>query len=360
MKPSAKRVALNKLALTSDAIEALEPADKPWVAWDDKLTGFVIYDLILCLNSRIATPPGGRMRGHRAHRCLCGACATVTGAVFPVWRSTARGPVRATHHRLGELPAVRPVRSREALGAALDERPLRSCPSLRGPAITAHGLERTARRFRALPRPWSADADPVHSGSRSSTSTKPACGSPPGRRWLHVLCTPFLTVLRIGVRDAAMSKRETVEGILIHDDYAAYFTLKARAPRRLQRWHHLFLRTPGPEATSRRKTGQRACTASLKRAHRATRFSRENGRDVPALPGGPRHLAGLGPHPRPSHRPLARGSRTAALMDRRSAERKKRRIGHNLALRLRKHKESMPAIRSRLTRARRWYERMRP
>ena len=40
MKPSAKRVALNKLALTSDAIEALEPADKPWIAWDDQLTGF--------------------------------------------------------------------------------------------------------------------------------------------------------------------------------------------------------------------------------------------------------------------------------------------------------------------------------
>ena len=49
MKPSAKRVALNKLALTSDAIEALEPADKPWVAWDDKLTGLVIYDLILLI-----------------------------------------------------------------------------------------------------------------------------------------------------------------------------------------------------------------------------------------------------------------------------------------------------------------------
>ena len=40
MKPSAKRVALNKLALTRNVIEALEPADKPWIAWDDKLTGF--------------------------------------------------------------------------------------------------------------------------------------------------------------------------------------------------------------------------------------------------------------------------------------------------------------------------------
>ena len=46
MKPSAKRVALNKLALTRNVIEALEPADKPWIAWDDKFTGFVVYDFI--------------------------------------------------------------------------------------------------------------------------------------------------------------------------------------------------------------------------------------------------------------------------------------------------------------------------
>ena len=40
MKPSAKRVALNKLTLTKDSVEALEPGDKPWLAWDDQLTGF--------------------------------------------------------------------------------------------------------------------------------------------------------------------------------------------------------------------------------------------------------------------------------------------------------------------------------
>ena len=40
MKPSAKRVALNKLTLTRGSVEALEPGDKPWIAWDDQLTGF--------------------------------------------------------------------------------------------------------------------------------------------------------------------------------------------------------------------------------------------------------------------------------------------------------------------------------
>ncbi len=37
---SAKRTARVKLTLTKRTVEALEPADKPWIAWDDKLVGF--------------------------------------------------------------------------------------------------------------------------------------------------------------------------------------------------------------------------------------------------------------------------------------------------------------------------------
>ena len=37
---SAKRVARIKLTLTEHTIEALEPAEKSWLAWDDELTGF--------------------------------------------------------------------------------------------------------------------------------------------------------------------------------------------------------------------------------------------------------------------------------------------------------------------------------
>ena len=45
-KPSAKRVALNKLSLTRRTVETLKPAEKSWIAWDDKLAGFVMYDFI--------------------------------------------------------------------------------------------------------------------------------------------------------------------------------------------------------------------------------------------------------------------------------------------------------------------------
>ncbi len=37
---TAKRTAKAKLTLTKRTVEALEPADNPWIAWDDKLTGF--------------------------------------------------------------------------------------------------------------------------------------------------------------------------------------------------------------------------------------------------------------------------------------------------------------------------------
>ena len=37
---SAKRIAKVKLTLTKRNLDALEPTDKPWIAWDDKLSGF--------------------------------------------------------------------------------------------------------------------------------------------------------------------------------------------------------------------------------------------------------------------------------------------------------------------------------
>ena len=37
---TAKRIARVKLTLTKRTVDALEPEGKPWIAWDDKLTGF--------------------------------------------------------------------------------------------------------------------------------------------------------------------------------------------------------------------------------------------------------------------------------------------------------------------------------
>ena len=37
---SQKRIAKVKLTLTKRTVETLQPADKPWIAWDDRLIGF--------------------------------------------------------------------------------------------------------------------------------------------------------------------------------------------------------------------------------------------------------------------------------------------------------------------------------
>ena len=41
-----KRTAKIRLTLTKRSVEALAPAGKFWIAWDDKLTGFGKSDLI--------------------------------------------------------------------------------------------------------------------------------------------------------------------------------------------------------------------------------------------------------------------------------------------------------------------------
>ena len=39
-KHSGKRIAKVRLTLTKRTVEAMEPTDKPWIAWDDRLIGF--------------------------------------------------------------------------------------------------------------------------------------------------------------------------------------------------------------------------------------------------------------------------------------------------------------------------------
>ena len=59
---SGKRVALHKLALTKRAVDALESGDKPWIAWDDRLTGFGVRVQPSGIKSFIVSyrPGGGR------------------------------------------------------------------------------------------------------------------------------------------------------------------------------------------------------------------------------------------------------------------------------------------------------------
>ncbi len=147
--------------------------------------------------------------------------------------------------------------------------------------------------------------------------------------WLHVLCTPLLTILRLATGRKHID--ETLNGIVIHDDLATYFTLEgvrhgacnAHRSRELQALIEI-----------EKEDWATAMHRLLTRANRAARFARKNDRDIPASllarisQAWDRILEqAIASHEqRPPLQPGKRG-------------RRKRRIGHNLALRLQKHKD---------------------
>ncbi len=147
--------------------------------------------------------------------------------------------------------------------------------------------------------------------------------------WLHVLCTPLLTILRIATGRKHID--ETLNGIVIHDDLATYFTLEGVRHGACNAHH---LRELQALIETEKEDWATAMHRLLIRANRAARFARKNDRDIPAS-----LLARISQtwdrileqaiashEQRPPLQPGKRG-------------RRKRRIGHNLALRLQKHKD---------------------
>ena len=172
---------------------------------------------------------------HRAHRCLCGACATVTGAVFPdgVTAPVQYGPrITAWVSYLLYAQFVPEKRLAELMSDLF-------AVSISTATITAMG-RRIARRFESF---LAHVADVIRTAVPVKHLDETGLRIAARTRWLHVLCTPFLTVLRIGAGRGDVEK--DLEGILIHDDYAAYFTLKGVRHGACNA-HHL-PRTPGPD-----------------------------------------------------------------------------------------------------------------
>ena len=263
-------------------------------------------------------PPPLEVTGHRGHRCLCGA---VTAAAFPngVSAPVRYGPRIAA--RVTCLPRARFIPGNRVAG------PMNGLFAARIPtaAIAAMG-RRTARRFEGFPA-RAADiirtAAPVRrldgTGIRIAART----------RWLHALRAPLLAVLRT----AAGRSRTDGEpgGIAIHDGCATCFApegvrhgaCSARHLRELQA-----LTGIGKEAWAT------SMHRPLTRAGRASRFARKNDRNVPAP------LAALISRARDRilERAIASHEKMPPLRTGKRG-RKKRRIGHSPALRLRTRKE---------------------
>ena len=108
MTNSGKRVARVKLTIAKRAIDSFEPADKPWIAWDDKITGLGVLVhpsgvKSFIVNYRLGT--GGRTAPNK--RLVIGRCDRI-----------APEQARREAHRLlglvamGEDPAAERARSR--------------------------------------------------------------------------------------------------------------------------------------------------------------------------------------------------------------------------------------------------------
>ena len=259
---------------------------------------------------------------HRAHACRCGQCGSTTRAAFPegVKAPAQYGPrLAATAVYLQNFHFLPEDRLAELLRELFD---VTLCA-----ATVAAMTGKAAERWRGFAERIGAWIGTVARVKHLDETGFPICGR---TQWLHVLCTPLLTFYRTSARRGAVG--EGLTGCLVHDHWASYFRLGG-VLHGLCNAHHLrelqALVKIDKEAWARRM--QRL----LRRAARAVRIAQEKGVPLPRslLERIRRRYDRLLEEALAYHRglePLASGKRG----------RKKRRPGHNLALRLRDRKAS--------------------
>ena len=139
----------------------------------------------------------------------------------------------------------------------------------------------------------------------------------------------MLTFLRIGPGRGDVDKN--LQGIIVHDDYAPYFTIDGVRHGACNAHH---LRELQALIDIEKEDWARSMYRLLERARRVARFARENDRQVPAS-----LVARISrAWDRILEQAIAFHEDQPPLQTAKRG-RKKRRIGHNLALRLQKYKE---------------------
>ena len=258
---------------------------------------------------------------HRAHRCLCGACGAETRAAFPdgvtapvqygpritAWVSYLLHAQFIPERRLAELLRdLFAVRISTATIAAMSRR-------------TAQRFEPFLERLAEIIRTEAPVKHLDETGIRIAARTQ----------WLHVLCTPWLTVLRIATGRARID--ETLKGTVVHDDYSTYFGIKG-VQHAACNAHHL--RELQALIDIDKEDWANSLQRLLRRALRAAHFARENGRELP-----PSLVARFSrAWDSTIERALALHQAMPPLQTGKRG-RKKRRVGHNLARRLQKTRE---------------------
>ena len=269
-------------------------------------------------------PPPLEVTEHQAQACRCAVCGSVTRAAFAEGVSA---PVQ-----YGERIAATAVYLQNAHFLP-EERLAEVFDDLFGVAVCAATLAGMTRK--AAER-WRAFTERVRDllvqapGVKHLDETGFRIG---GRtQWLHVLSTPWLTFYRTSPRRGSVL--EGLRGILVHDHWATYFTLE-RVLHALCNAHHL--RELEALAKLDREAWARRMQQLLVRANRAVGIAREQGKAVL-----PRSLLDriVGRYDQLVREGLAHHEALPALPSGRRG-RKKRRAGHNLALRLRDRRDAV-------------------
>ena len=149
MSKPGKRVAKTKLTITKRAVDALKPADKPWIAWDDKLTGFGVRVHPTGAKSFIVnyrTGDGGRKAPNK--QVVLGRYGKIAPIRPDAWhrRPSARSPTVTTRRgsarrRVPRRPSATPSRTTWLPIPTARRRPTNSTAT-RPTAISAIGSAR--------------------------------------------------------------------------------------------------------------------------------------------------------------------------------------------------------------------------
>ena len=260
---------------------------------------------------------------HRGWACQCRACGHTTRARFPdgVSAPVQYGPRLAATAVYLQIAQFLP-----------EERLAEVLRDLFGVSVCAATLAGLVRKAAAS---WRGCTERLRELLVSATGVKHLDETGlriAGRtQWLHVLSTPWLTFYRTSARRGSLLAG--LQGILVHDHWASYFTLEG-VLHGLCNAHHL------RELQALVEFGKEDWAARmqrlLRRANRVVQRARERGIALPRslLERIERRYDRLVQEALAYHEalpPLARGRRG----------RPKRRPGHNLALRLQKRRESV-------------------
>jgi transposase len=178
---------------------------------------------------------------HRAHGCRCAACGSQTRAAFPDW---VTAPVQYGK-RIGAFVLYL------LHGQLLPEKRLATLMAdLFGVRLATATIARIsqdcAERFRSF-----ADAVRSHVAAAAVTQMDETGFRVSGKtQWLHVACTTLFTFYRISARRGSLLAQ--VSGIVVHDHWHPYYTLKGVL--------HALCTTEGAGRDRGRKTGRGGCS----------------------------------------------------------------------------------------------------